>query len=62
VPTSEMNDLVIPIQLYYTFDEIIYRKKGCGLGKQNIFALKCYRLADPKNTVFPSNRLNSKIK
>ena len=60
-----MQDLVITIKLFYTFDEIIYRKKGRDLGKQIfsvIHAPKYDRLADPENTLFRSNRLNSKIK
>jgi hypothetical protein len=64
VPTSEMKDFVIAIKLLYACDEIVYRKKGNDLGKQIfsvIHAAKYDRLAGSENTIFCSNRLNSKI-
>ena len=59
-----MQDLVVPIKLVYTFDEIIYRKKGRDLGEQIFSAIhtaKYDQLAAAENAVFGSNRLNSKI-
>jgi len=64
VPTSEILDFVVSIKLFYAFDEIIYRKKSRDLGKQ-IFSVihtaKYDPLAGSENTLFSSNRLNSKI-